>query len=187
MVILLFCSTFPSSLPPSVHHLLLLSPPLPHFSQIDLMDHPLYTISYVADIENVLVVMINRMPPPPPPPPQGGRGGDGDVQKVEEKQVEGGEVEGEVRENKEGGGRVEEENREGEQNEGGHVEGKEAEVQGEGDGEGQAGEGEGEEEEGEGEGERKGERDGDGETQTGPIPRMTCHVLETSNVRITSV
>ena len=41
------------------------------------MDHPLYTISYVADIENVLVIMINRITPPSPADPSQGEEGIG--------------------------------------------------------------------------------------------------------------
>lgn len=129
--------------------------------QIDLMDHPLYTISYVADIENVLVIMINRILPPSP--------GEGSTQ----------------REGREGGGK------EGEEGEGGE---REVETPGGGGG----GEGEGEKEQkgsgvevgsesGEAGESGKSEEGGEGEGEfngvnIGPIPRMTCHVLETNDV-----
>ena len=45
--------------------------------QIDLMDHSLYTISYVADIDNVLVIMINRIQPPAAQEGSVQRGGEG--------------------------------------------------------------------------------------------------------------
>ena len=36
-----------------------------------MMDHPLHTITYVADIDHVLVIMAHVRPQPPPqPPPQ---------------------------------------------------------------------------------------------------------------------
>ena len=43
-------------------------PPPPPSPQVDLMVHPLHTISYVADIESVLVVMAHKTPPPPAQP-----------------------------------------------------------------------------------------------------------------------
>ena len=173
--------------------------PLP---QIDLMDHPLYTISYVADIENVLVIMINRiMPPSPSNPPQGGggtlregegvehglgEGGRGDgVDKEEEGSGEGrrenvGTKEGEEGERR----RVESDSREDEGVEGGTEEEGGEKEKGEG-GEGeetekdrQPGQNVGEEEEGK-------EEDGGNGINIGPIPRMICHVLETADVRCT--
>ena len=36
--------------------------------QVDLMDHPLHTITYVADIDRVLVIMAHVRPPPLPQP-----------------------------------------------------------------------------------------------------------------------
>lgn len=38
--------------------------------QVDLMDHPLHTITYVADIDHVLVIMAHILPPRPPPSQQ---------------------------------------------------------------------------------------------------------------------
>ncbi|CAI8025250.1 Amyloid-beta A4 precursor protein-binding family A member 2, partial [Geodia barretti] len=119
---------------------------------IDLMDHPLYTISYVADIENVLVIMINRIQPP--------AAREGSVQEEEK------------RENEEGGG---------EKGDGGERMGNGGGEGGEGvkseDGEGGKGE--------VGEGEGGGEEDGEefNGLNIGPIPRMTCHVLETNDAR----
>ena len=125
--------------------------------QIDLMDHPLYTISYVADIENVLVIMINRILPPSP--------GEGSTQTEGR---EGGGKEGEEGEGGErevetlgGGGEGEKEQK-----------GSGVEVGGESGAAGESGKGE---EGGEGEGEFNG-------VNIGPIPRMTCHVLETNDV-----
>ena len=115
------------------------------------MDHPLYTISYVADIENVLVIMINRIQPP--------AAREGSVQEEEK------------RENEEGGG---------EKGDGGERMGNGGGEGGEGvkseDGEGGKGE--------VGEGEGGGEEDGEefNGLNIGPIPRMTCHVLETNDV-----
>ena len=114
------------------------------------MDHPLYTISYVADIENVLVIMINRIQPP--------AAREGSVQEEEK------------RENEEGGG---------EKGDGGERMGNGGGDGGEGvkseDGEGgKVGES-GKGEVGEGDGEFNG-------LNIGPIPRMTCHVLETNDV-----
>ena len=165
--------------------------PLP---QIDLMDHPLYTISYVADIENVLVIMINRiMPPSPSDPPQGGGGtlgmgergrGDG-VDKEEEGSGEGGRESVGMKKGEEGERRrVESDSREDEGVEGGmEEEGGEKEKGGGGEGEEtekdrQPGQNVGEEEEGK-------EEDGGNGKNVGPIPRMICHVLETADVRCT--
>ena len=193
--------------------------------QIDLMDHPLYTISYVADIENVLVVMINRVLPPVPGdrPSQGeveegggsGGGGEGEgVREVGEKgegvrcegveergnsdEVEeagnrkGGEGAGREKEGGQGEGGEKEggqgEGGQGEGGEGGQGEGGEKEGgQGEG-GQGEGGQGEGGEKEGEG-GEKEGGQGEGGEVKeeeeyngVGPLPRMTCHVLETNDV-----
>lgn len=113
--------------------------PLP---QIDLMDHPLYTISYVADVENMLVIMINRIMPPLPSPENstGGHlagGGEGEKE------------EGQGRDNGE-------EVAGGDKNEGDKE--REDSVQ---------------EDEGE---------EGYNGIHVGPIPRMTCHVLETNDV-----
>ena len=121
--------------------------------QIDLMDHPLYTISYVADVENMLVIMINRILPPSPSPeattgdqPLGG----GEREKGVEQEEGSGEGAGEESEKVKGEG-VEE-----------------GEGQGAGDPvqEGQEGE----------------EGEGYNGINVGPIPRMTCHVLETNDV-----
>ena len=40
---------------------------LSHYVQVDLMDHPLHTITYVADIDRVLVIMAHILPQRPPP------------------------------------------------------------------------------------------------------------------------
>ena len=39
------------------------------FAQVDMMEHPLHTISYVADIDNVLVVMAHVVPVADSTPP----------------------------------------------------------------------------------------------------------------------
>ena len=48
-----------------------ISPPLPPHThthtQVDLMDHPLHTVTYVADIDNVLVIMAHRATHPSSP------------------------------------------------------------------------------------------------------------------------
>ena len=182
-------------------HLAVASSVFPSLSlpQIDLMDHPLYTISYVADIENVLVIMINRiMPPSPSDPPQGGgtlregegvehgmgEGGKGDgVDKEGEGSGEGGKENVGMKEGEEGERRrVESDSREDEGVEGGtEEEGGEKEKGGGGEGEKtekdrQPGQNVGEEEEGK-------EEDGGNGINVGPIPRMICHVLETADVR----
>lgn len=121
------------------------------------MDHPLYTISYVADIENVLVIMINRILPPSPgeeSTQREGREGGG-------KEGEEGEGGGREVETLGGGGEGEKEQK-----------GSGVEVGGESGEAGESGKGE---EGGEGEGEFNG-------VNIGPIPRMTCHVLETNDV-----
>ena len=69
------------------------------------MDHPLYTISYVADIENVLVIMINRiMPPSPSNPTQGGGGTLREGEGVEHELGEGGRGDGVDKEGEGSGG-----------------------------------------------------------------------------------
>ena len=155
------------------------------------MDHPLYTISYVADIENVLVVMINRFMSvtSPAESTQGGRGegvrgegggGGGEGEGVEsvENEVEGSEG-GESGEAGEGGG----EGSVGCGGGGDRVEETQSDstgvVQEAGQGEGQG------EEEGDSEGQGEGEGDNEDSycgVNIGPIPRMTCHVLETKDV-----
>ena len=213
-----------------------ISSSFPFSPQIDLMDHPLYTISYVADIENVLVIMITRIPVPPTQPialavrqeegagegrgGEGGerengrevRGGGGRVEVVEGGSEGGGEEDGmeqrvgkhkldnEGKEEKKEKsdkerGREEEGNKEEVTDMGGES-GKEGvsavEGQAEREGKLQFGdqkmkeEGKREEEQ-----ERKdeGQRDtstveGAEHSDTGPIPRMTCHVLETNDVRM---
>ena len=117
------------------------------------MDHPLYTISYVADIENVLVIMINRITPPSPADPSQGEEGIGvKGRESVEARVEGkGKGEEEVGEcGKEGGGggveRTEREKDVGQDSLGEEVE------------------------------------EGDNGMHVGPIPRMICHVLETKDV-----
>ena len=123
------------------------------------MDHPLYTISYVADIENVLVVMINRVLPPAPgdDPSQGesgegGDGGDGEVESGDGGAGEGVNVSAEKSEDVSGEG-----------------------VQG----------GEGGEESGSEAGQQK-ETTEPEYNGVGPLPRMTCHVLETNDVSLTN-
>ena len=138
------------------------------------MDHPLYTISYVADIENVLVIMINRiMPPSPAEPPQGGctlevgdpgRGGEGDSEEM--KDEDRNESIGRTKEKNEGVvDRVEV--REGVKEDGSD----DPEKTGEGTRKGLT------EEVEEGE-----EDEGYNGAHIGPIPRMICHVLETKDV-----
>lgn len=121
--------------------------------QIDLMDHPLYTISYVADVENMLVIMINRILPPSPSPEAttGGQTlGGGEREKAVEQEGGSGAGAGEESEKVKGDG----------------VEGGEKQGAGDPVQEGQEGE----------------EGEGYNGINVGPIPRMTCHVLETNDV-----
>ena len=119
------------------------------------MDHSLYTISYVADIENVLVIMINRVLPAAPG--EVSQGGEAE-KKGEKEEKEGGE--GET--GRPGSGEEGEGVKEGV--EVGESEKKEAVVGGGTEGGGEGG---------------SGEEEFNG---VGPIPRMTCHVLETNDV-----
>lgn len=160
--------------------------------QVDLMDHPLYTIAYVADVENVLVVMINRVPPP-----SAGDSADKRVNVENDEQSEANEAmkkeeeekekEEELTEGEEEAVRTQEDEGGGGEGEGGGKGGKEIEGGREAENKEEAKEDSGdsvektgsqvtaEEEEGSGEGEMTG-------LNIGPIPRMTCHVLETNDV-----
>lgn len=134
--------------------------------QIDLMDHPLYTISYVADIDNILVIMINRIlsATSPVEPPQGGKGV-GVVEGesvVRERGEQGGDVENEVDDSDSVKGSGEERVKES-QNDSTEIV---HESQGDRDGEEVD----------------QNESESYSEVNVGPIPRMTCHVLETKDV-----
>ena len=154
----------------------------------------------MADIENVLVIMINRiMPPSLSDPPQGGGGALGEREGVEHGLGEGGRSDSVDKEG-EGSGEGEKENvgmKEGEEGERRRVEsdsredeGVEGDTEEEGDEKEKGGGGKRKETENDrqpgqnvGEEEEGKQEDGGNGINIGPIPRMICHVLETADVR----